>query len=46
MIEFTNSKKGQIEKLVENKKVIVYLVNIPIVLTNNSYLSKNNIKYI
>ena len=45
MIGFTNNKSGQVEKPVENEKLIVYLTNTTVVLNNNGLLFKNNVEY-
>ena len=45
MIRFTNSKREQVGKLVEDKKFMAYLANIPVVLNDNDLLFKNNIEY-
>ena len=45
VIGFMNSKRGQPEKQVENKKYIAYLAGILVVLNNNSLLLKDNIEY-
>ena len=45
MIEFTNSKRGQVGKPVGDKEFMVYLADTPVVLNDNSLLFKNNVKY-
>lgn len=45
VIRFTNSKRGQVGKLVKSKEVMAYLVDTPVVLNNNGFSFKNNIEY-
>lgn len=46
MIQFISSKKKQARKPVENKEVMAYLMDIPVVLNDNGLSFKNNIKYV
>lgn len=46
IIRFINIKRGQTKKPLRNEKIKVYLANILIVLNNNSFSFKNNVKYI
>lgn len=46
IIKFINNKRGQIGKPIENEELMAYLVDISIILNNNGFPFKNNIKYI
>lgn len=46
VIRFITSKRKQIGDPVGNKKIIVYLIDILVILNNNGLLFKNNIEYI
>lgn len=46
VIEFTNNKRKQVGKLIINKKVITYLMDIGMIVNDNGFLFKNNIKFI
>lgn len=45
VIKFNKSKKEEERKKVKNKKVIIYLANIPVFFINNCFLFRNNVKY-
>ena len=45
VIGFTNSEKRQVGEPVRGEEFMVYLVNTPFVLNDNSLLFKNNVKY-
>lgn len=45
-MKFDNNKRNQIKKWIENNNAMVYIIDIPITINNNYFLSKNSIEYI
>ncbi len=46
VIGFTNSEKKQAEEPVRDEEVMAYLVDKPVILNDNGFPFKNNVKYV